>query len=278
MPASLPEAIEAPTLASKNVLIISSLQFSPSVLSEHLSSAGFQTKLMSHANKRSLKNALKEQNYNTIIVDQTLAEAVTKVLNENDSWSRIPVLFIRSSDAIKPPPDLHASCVTSPLTELDMVRWIVSLSRGEVQEKAENVESQAEISPVPELAFANTSILVAEDSSVLQRMVKQLLEKLGCNVEIVSNGKEAVEAVNKNDYNIIFMDWQMPEMDGLEATRNIREIETGSGKHIPIIAMTANAMQGDKDTCLAAGMDGYMSKPFRMDDLKAIITQYATKS
>lgn len=276
IPASLPETTEAAAPATKNVLLISSLQYSPLAISEHLSSAGFQTKLMSHANKRSLKSALKEMDYNAIIVDQTLADALAKVMNENESWSKIPVLFIRSSDAIKPPPDLHASCVTSPLTERDLLRWTVSLSRGEVQEKAESVEIQSEISPTPELAFANTSILVAEDSTVLQRMVKQLLEKLGCHVEIVSNGKEAVEAVNKNDYNIIFMDWQMPEMDGLEATRNIREIEAGSGKHIPIIAMTANAMQGDKDTCLAAGMDGYMSKPFRMDDLKAIINQYAT--
>ena len=90
-------------------------------------------------------------------------------------------------------------------------------------------------------------ILVAEDSPVLQGLVRQLLKKLGCAVEIVSNGSEAVDLALKGNYSLILMDWQMPIMDGLEATKTIRAAELGSQKHTPIIAMTANAMQGDKD-------------------------------
>jgi CheY-like chemotaxis protein len=136
----------------------------------------------------------------------------------------------------------------------------------------------AEISPPLESPPVRSAILVAEDSVVLQTMVKQLLERLGCSVEIVSTGKEAVEASSKRHFNLILMDWQMPEMDGLEATRLIRASENAAGRHTPIIAMTANAMQGDKDKCMEAGMDGYLAKPFKLDELKAIVSQYKSES
>jgi signal transduction histidine kinase/ActR/RegA family two-component response regulator len=133
--------------------------------------------------------------------------------------------------------------------------------------------SLSELTPA-ELGPVSCSVLVAEDSLVLQVMVRQLLEKLGCEVEIVSNGKEAIAALSNKSYNLVLMDWQMPEMDGLEATRLIRTMEKQTGKHVPIIAMTANAMQGDKNRCLEAGMNGYLSKPFKIEDLKSIIKEY----
>ena len=126
-----------------------------------------------------------------------------------------------------------------------------------------------------ESAFSKANVLVAEDSPVLQSLVKQLLNKLGCHADVVSSGKEAFEHASTKKYDLIFMDWQMPEMDGLEATRAIRDVETRSGEHVPIIAMTANAMQGDKERCLAAGMDGYISKPFKVEDLQSALAKYS---
>jgi two-component system, sensor histidine kinase and response regulator len=103
-----------------------------------------------------------------------------------------------------------------------------------------------------------------------------MLEKLGCRVHVVGNGREAVAAVGVIPYALVMMDVQMPEMDGLEATVEIRKHESGGPRHTPIIAMTANAVKGDKERCLAAGMDGYLSKPVRLPDLETVVRHWLT--
>ena len=113
--------------------------------------------------------------------------------------------------------------------------------------------------------------LVAEDTLFDQQFILRLLERWGYDSVIVENGRQALKAVEKDEFDIIFMDIQMPEMDGLEATRLIREREASGFKHIPIIAMTAHAMKGDRERCLESGMDEYVSKPISAPKLlKAI--------
>jgi CheY-like chemotaxis protein/HPt (histidine-containing phosphotransfer) domain-containing protein len=104
-------------------------------------------------------------------------------------------------------------------------------------------------------------ILVAEDNPVNQELALHLLERRGHSVILAENGRQAIEAVGKHSFDLVLMDVQMPELGGLEATQAIREKEKTSGTHVPIIAMTAHAMQGDRERCLAAGMDGYIAKP-----------------
>ena len=104
-----------------------------------------------------------------------------------------------------------------------------------------------------------------------QKIEKMMLEKLGCIVEVVSDGEEALKKMSDNDYDIVFMDCQMPEMDGYEATRLIR-LDRNTVRII--IAMTANTLEGDREKCIAAGMDGYISKPLRYAELEKILTQY----
>jgi PAS domain S-box-containing protein len=104
-------------------------------------------------------------------------------------------------------------------------------------------------------------ILLAEDNPVNQEVAVHLIERRGHTVIVAENGREAVEAIERHKFDLVLMDVQMPEMGGLEATRVIREKEKGSGRHLPIIAMTAHAMQGDREQCLEAGMDGYLAKP-----------------
>jgi CheY-like chemotaxis protein len=118
-------------------------------------------------------------------------------------------------------------------------------------------------------------VLVVEDNVINQKVAVRLLEKLGCRVDVAANGLEAVELLAELAYDVVFMDCQMPEMDGFEATRVIRQREAFSGLHVPIIAMTANAMQGDAEQCLAAGMDDYLSKPVTLEALATAARKWA---
>ncbi len=123
------------------------------------------------------------------------------------------------------------------------------------------------------------SILVAEDNKVNQLLARRLLEKLGYRVDIAEDGAKAIEVLKKTPYDLILMDVQMPELDGLEATRIIRDPSSGIGRHdITIIAMTAHAMKGDKEKCLEAGMDDYISKPISREKLIEVINKYLPKS
>jgi CheY-like chemotaxis protein len=118
-------------------------------------------------------------------------------------------------------------------------------------------------------------ILLAEDNRVNQVLAVRLLEKRGHEVTVAENGEEALEALDRQVFDLVLMDVQMPEMDGLQATVAIRRGEMKSGKHIPIIAMTAHAMAGDKERCLEAGMDEYMTKPILPDLLVDILKRYS---
>jgi two-component system, sensor histidine kinase and response regulator len=116
-------------------------------------------------------------------------------------------------------------------------------------------------------------VLLAEDNPVNQRIAIRLLEKLGVQADVVVNGSAAVEALSKRDYDLVLMDCQMPEMDGFEATAIIRNKEQNE-RRTPICALTANAMEGDRERCLAAGMDDYIGKPFGLDELKARVDHW----
>jgi two-component system sensor histidine kinase/response regulator len=127
--------------------------------------------------------------------------------------------------------------------------------------------------PVESTATAGTPrILMAEDNAINQRVGKLILQRAGFSIDLVSDGNEAVEAHREKPYDLILMDCQMPTMDGLEACRHIRKL---SGPQPVIIAVTANALVGERERCLSAGMDDYLSKPFQAEQLVNIVKKWA---
>lgn len=127
---------------------------------------------------------------------------------------------------------------------------------------------------VEDMSSDGKVVLLVEDNLVNQELAILQLRKLGLNVQVASNGKHAIECITLNRYCLVLMDCQMPEMDGFEATRIIRELESGEGLHTPIIAMTANSTEGDREKCIEAGMDDYISKPVRIKKLSEVLQKW----
>jgi CheY-like chemotaxis protein len=123
----------------------------------------------------------------------------------------------------------------------------------------------------PALSTDRLHILLVEDNHINQVLATRLLVKHGHTVKVAGNGREALALVTQEDFDLVLMDVQMPEMDGLEATEAIRVHEDTSGDHVPIVAMTARAISGDREKCFAAGMDDYVSKPVKPAELNAAI-------
>jgi two-component system, sensor histidine kinase and response regulator len=122
----------------------------------------------------------------------------------------------------------------------------------------------------------NGRLLLVDDNRTNQHLMTLQLARLGCAVDVAANGREALAKLGERDYTLILMDCNMPVMDGYEATERIRELETqaGSGRHVPIIAVTANALRGDREKCLRAGMDEYVAKPVKLPELRAAISPW----
>ncbi|MBP1678990.1 MAG: hybrid signal transduction histidine kinase, partial [Bacteroidetes bacterium] len=134
----------------------------------------------------------------------------------------------------------------------------------------------AEASPVMEALPSNLRVLLAEDNPINQKVALEMLKKIGCRADVVGNGLEAVEAVRRIAYDIVLMDCSMPELDGFGATAAIRA-EENNGRHCVIVAMTASALDGDRERCLAAGMDDYLAKPVRPSELREKLQEWVRK-
>ena len=131
---------------------------------------------------------------------------------------------------------------------------------------------------IPMRDTLSARVLMVEDNCVNQEICAAMLDALGCDAEVVDDGRAGVEAALSRDYDIVLMDCQMPNMDGFEATRLIRKLEAerSGSKRVPIVALTANAMEGDRERCLAAGMDDYLAKPFKKEALRAVLERWTS--
>lgn len=138
-----------------------------------------------------------------------------------------------------------------------------------MNDRSAHLGQDASMQPAPK-----PLVLLVEDNPIQLRISKAYAEKLGIDVHTASNCKEAIAALEKRKYALILMDWRMPEVDGIQCTRTIRDVDAKNGLHTPIVALTARAMEGDREKCLAAGMDDYLSKPFTTAQLKEVIGRW----
>jgi len=179
-----------------------------------------------------------------------------------------------SEDKIKTYSLPEENTVAKPVTYGRFLNIVQSVAKAEKVEQSESSSSPQVAKPKIPTRF-NAKILVVEDNMINQKLIKSILEGLGMKVDVAPNGLEALEMRKMNNYDLIFMDIQMPIMDGLEATREILDYERQDNiPHVPIVALTANALKGDRERFLAEGMDEYISKPIDMSELIYILNKF----
>ena len=192
-------------------------------------------------------------------------------------WESLPMVLLTSM-GLQPDTPVSclapfAACLTKPIRQSQLHEILVQVLGGPKRAPKRVVPvSKLDPSLAQRLPM---HILLADDNLVNQKVARRLFEQMGYHIDIAGDGAEAIEAIRQHPYDMIFMDVQMPEMNGLEATQRVREIEKGSGKPASIIiAMTASAMAGDREKCIQAGMDDYLSKPVRPDAVQVTLKRW----
>jgi signal transduction histidine kinase/CheY-like chemotaxis protein len=193
-------------------------------------------------------------------------------------FADVPIVLLSSVGGVGGQEEMKAkgfaAAITKPVHPLQLCNTLLA-TLGIATDRLSRSEPDLALKAV---ASRPRRILLAEDNTVNQRVAVRMLERWGHRVDAVASGKEVLEALRLVPYDLILMDVQMPEMDGFEATARIREDERTSGVHIPIVAMTANALEGDRERCLAAGMDGYVAKPVRPVELFEAVERSAAEA
>jgi signal transduction histidine kinase/CheY-like chemotaxis protein len=196
---------------------------------------------------------------------------LAKQIQDHPELVRTTIMMLTSADHLGDAMLCRKLGISAYLVKPVRQSELLDLICKSLQPIAPNHGEIARVRNAPRLADSPLRVLVAEDNMVNQTLARRLLEKRGYAVSVVGDGRAALEAVNRESFDIVLMDVQMPSMDGFEATAAIRQQEELAGTHIPIVAMTAHAFKGDQERCLAAGMDAYISKPIRQQDLYATI-------
>jgi signal transduction histidine kinase/DNA-binding response OmpR family regulator len=213
--------------------------------------------------------------YDAVLVDYGLGESdgisVARTIHEQPALKDIPLLMVTAHDD-----GARARIARAAGFVAYLVKPIAQSTLYDALSDAVHTRSRAAEPAAATAAVAprNERVLVVEDNQVNQRLAMRQLLRLGFTAESVGNGREAVDAQARENYDLIFMDVQMPVMDGYEASAEIRRHEIRSRKHVPIVAMTANALNEDRDACLAAGMDDYVSKPVSLANLRIVIDRW----
>jgi len=285
--AELPPERAVPTLAGTRALVVDDRAVNRRVLEEQL--AGWRMRAGTAASAAEALEALRRAReeadpYEIALLDYQLPDrdglSLAQELRANPAFAGV-VLLMLSSVGVRPAEDDAGpvdAWLVKPVRPSVLYNALVdALARRRGEGGRAPPTGPAEPPAAPALPRLSARVLVAEDNPVNQKVILALLEKLGCRADLASNGSEAVEMLDRFRYDVVLMDCEMPEMDGFQATAEIRRRERdGAGwRRVPIVALTAYAMAGDRERCLAAGMDEYLSKPVRERELATTLASVA---
>ncbi len=276
-------AVSIPEIGGMNVLVVDDNETSRMILHHQLTSWRIDHSITSGAKEAmaNLQSATQRgRPFTLAILDMQMPDIdgimLARMIRNDTTITPLKLLMLSSSGEAtrdlltKAGLDAYLKKPVRQSALLDCIASLVGMSDLRIKQKTPGI---AEPAPLIVATMENVRILVVEDNAVNQKVAKRMLEKAGCQTDIVGNGFEAIEAVESLPYDLVFMDCQMPEMDGFEATAQIRKRQTGD-QRLPIIAMTANALTGDRERCLEAGMDDYIAKPVKPAALYSMITKW----
>jgi signal transduction histidine kinase/CheY-like chemotaxis protein len=271
------EGVAPTSLAGESVLVADALPLARRIVHEWLTRAGARVEVAADAEhlRARLTEVRPADGYTLVVLDEALAGGDTRPfvesLRSGPGATTLPILLVQTVGSGPRAPWMEAAgvvaCLSKPVRESRLLAAIAD------RKAMRTAPAAAPVVAPPHAATSGLRVLLAEDNPVNQRVAVTFLERLGCRVDVASNGAEAVALVEQQAYQLIFMDCHMPEMDGYEATAAIRlrfDRET-----LPIVALTASAMQEDRVRCLDAGMDDFLAKPFSAGDLRAMVERWA---
>ena len=271
-------------LENTRVLVVDDNATNREILVEQISAWG-ATVDVSHNGAQALTRLDKQQSandpYHVVVLDNHMPGMdgieVARKIKQNGTAATTSIVMLSSVSDDLGPSTLRSlginTYLTKPVRQAPLRRCLLSLMS---LESTVSASQRAHPSKQAGRAPLSGRVLVAEDNPVNQEVTCQMLKRIGLQSIVVENGHEAVDAVSSADFDLILMDCQMPEMDGFEATAAIRRFEkqAGATNRIPIVALTANSLEGDRETCLDSGMDDYLSKPFREMKLREVLQSW----
>lgn len=276
-----------------HALIVNDSMYGKEIICKYLSSWGIRNERIDSINflQQKLKDMCEMNDaYNLIIIENSpkpdwdVFQAADKVKGATKGSPPVMILIdnhLRRDHGKKAIQGGYSAFINKPVKQSQLLDCIVNLFGGTAQSglSKQNMDINTNIEILAhENALNSKSILVVEDNPVNRNLATLQLEKLGYRITVAVNGRDAIEILKKHEFSAILMDCQMPEMDGFEATNAIRKKEAATGIHTPIIAMTANAAEGDRDRCISAGMDDYICKPVKLKSLREVLEKWVNQA
>jgi len=272
------------SLKGKKVLLVDDNAVNINILEKQCQGWGLQSEAFVDPLK-ALKSIQQENRYDIAIIDMQMpgmdGSKLTAEIRKIYNKQQLPVIMLTSLGRMENDTsmDLYSAFISKPVRHAQLHRLIIhellkASGQKDLNEEKDPDKNQAQKISARQL-IGNINILLAEDNTINQKVALRMLDKLGFSADVAANGLEVLAELNIKDYDLILMDVQMPEMDGLEASRKVHEMfQERENQRPKIIAMTANAMKEDRERCLEAGMDDYVSKPIKMETIESILIKW----
>jgi CheY-like chemotaxis protein len=270
--------VAPPVLRGMRILVVDDNATNRLILREQLRAWGCRTDEVGSGDEAiaALRRAVEDDPFRAVILDMQMPEmdgqTTARLIRRNPRLAGTPLVLLSSIGAVRGGIEAVRAMgfdagLSKPVRQAQLCDTLVEVLAGQAEER-----TVVRVPATPIAPDAPLRALIVEDNSVNQKVAETMLETLGCQCDSVGNGLEALDALNRTFYDVVIMDVQMPVMDGIAATKEIRRREA-DGSHIAIVAMTAHAMQGDRERCLASGMDDYVAKPVSREAFRQALSR-----